>query len=216
METQVMIEEINGIVSGPATTAKKRGRPRKTPAEVSAPVEPPKKRGRPRKTPVEPEVAQAAAEPPKKQDTAQTTARELEAAVSTAGGWWSAEADAARCERAIHASKHWIDVAAFAVVQGETAARALARSRAVAQGHSPHAVDDHLARVPWMREVPLRYAGRDANCEEVNAQAIAFIAGYFLPATPDHPLAQAGIALAASFVAYQRAIRAALEVPREP
>jgi len=216
METQVMIEEINEIVSRPATEPpKKRGRPRKTPVESSGPTEPPKKRGRPRKTPVEPETA-TAVELPKKQDAAQTTARELEAAVSTAGGWWSAEADAARCERAIHASRHWIDVAAFAVVQGETAARALARNRAVAQGHSPQAVEDHLARVPWMREVPLRYAGRDANCEEVNAQAIAFIAGYFLPATPDHPLAQAAIALGASFVAYQRAIRQALEVPREP
>lgn len=192
-------------------------------ADVAAPYGR-RKDGTPRKAPgrkkgaTKPAAAPAAsvAEPasaPKKESVAEATARELEGAVASGAGWWSAEADAARCERAIHAAKHWIDVAGFAVAQGEGAARTLAARHAISQGHTAREVEEHLARIPWMRDVPLRFGGRDSNCEEVNAQALAFIAGYFLPATPDHPLAQAGIAIAASFVTYQRAIRESLARP---
>lgn len=176
---------------------RKDGTPRKAPGRKKGAAKPSEK-------------ASSETPAPKKETAAETTARELEAAVATGGGWWSAEADAARCERAVHAAKHWVDVAGFAVAQGEAAARVLATRHALAQGHAPRDVEAHLARIPWMRDVPIRFGGRDSNCEEVNAQALAFIAGYFAPMTPDHPLAQAGIAIAASFVAYQRAIRESL------
>ena len=183
---------------------RKDGTPRKAPGRKKGTAKPVEK--------VSSETPAPARAPasPKKETAAEATARELETAVATGGGWWSADADAARCERAIHAAKHWVDVAGFAVSQGEAAARLLATRHAISQGHAPREVEAHLARIPWMRDVPIRFGGRDSNCEEVNAQAIAFVAGYFLPATPDHPLAQAGIAIAASFVAYQRAIRESL------
>lgn len=183
---------------------RKDGTPRKAPGRKKGAAKPAEKA-----LSETPAPARAPATP-KKETAAETTARELDAAVATGGGWWSADADAARCERALHAAKHWVDVAGFAVAQGETAARMLATRHAIAQGHAPREVEAHLARIPWMRDVPIRFGGRDSNCEEVNAQALAFVAGYFLPATPDHPLAQAGIAIAASFVAYQRAIRESL------
>lgn len=179
---------------------------------------PKKRRGRPKKAPAS-DSATTAAVPPTpspapKETAAQAVERELGNAVASGAGWWSAEADAARCERARHAARHWIDVAAFAVHQGEQAARGIAAREMVRQGHSPQQVTDHLARVPWMRDVPMRFGARDTNCEEVNAQALAFVAGYFAPVTPDHPLAQAAIALAASFGAYSRAIRESLAAPR--
>ena len=208
MDTPTTDENVIDLFSAKAADVaapygrRKDGTPRKAPGRKKGATKPPSVTA----TPVTETV-------PKKESVAEATARELEGAVASGAGWWSAEADAARCERAIHAAKHWIDVAGFAVAQGEGAARTLAARHAISQGHTPREVEEHLARIPWMRDVPLRFGGRDSNCEEVNAQALAFIAGYFVPATPAHPLAQATIAIAASFVTYQRAIRESLARP---
>ncbi len=133
---------------------------------------------------------------------------------SASTGWFSVEADRLRCERARFAARHWLDAARFAIATGEDIARGQVARKLYADGHTPESIEHTLKRVPYFRDVPMDYGGARTDCETVNAQALAFLAGYFLPATPDHPLAQAGIAVVSSFVAYKRAIEKAMRDER--
>jgi hypothetical protein len=133
---------------------------------------------------------------------------------SASAGWFSSEADRARCERARFAARHWLDAARFSISTGEDIARGQVARKLYADGHTPESIERTLKRVPYFREVSMDYAGQRTDCETVNAQALAFLAGYFLPVTPEHPLFQAGIAVASSFVAYKRAIEKAMRDER--
>ena len=191
------------------TPKKRPGRPPKsaTPSEVAdVSVSP------------APEIASEPAPKPKPAKTPKPTPREQALTEiqteSASTGWFSVEADRLRCERARFAARHWLDAARFAIATGEDIARGQVARKLYADGHTPESIERTLKRVPYFREVPMDYGGSRTDCETVNAQALAFLAGYFLPATPDHPLAQAGIAVVSSFVAYKRAIEKAMRDER--
>lgn len=135
---------------------------------------------------------------------------EVAQAEGSSGSWFSAEADAQRCERARHAARHWLDASRFAVATGEEIARVQVAKSLHNNGHTADQIQRTLRKMPRFREVPMEFGGSKTDCETVNAQALAFLAGYFVPMTPDHPLAQAGIAVVSSFVAYRRALEQAL------
>lgn len=165
-----------------------------------------------------PEIASEHAPKPKSTKSPKPTPREQALteirSESESTGWFSVEADRVRCERARFAARHWLDAARFAIATGEEIARGQVARTLLEQGHSPESVDRTLRRVPYFREVPMEYGGTRTDCETVNAQALAFLAGYFIPATPDHPLAQAGIAVVSSFVVYKRALEKAMASER--
>ena len=192
------------------TPKKKPGRPPKVEVEATA---------RPEKSPDEKPSPVASARPekpartrpekPAKLTPSEQALTEIETQ-SVSAGWFSAEADRVRCERARHAARHWLDASRFAVATGEEIARGQVAKTLYEKGHSAESIERTLKRAPYFRDVAIEFAGQRTDCETVNAQALAFIAGYFLPATPDHPLAQAGIAVVSSFVAYKRALERAL------
>lgn len=197
------------------TPKKKPGRPAKietdaAPAVASARFEKPTDEKASPVASARPEKpAKSRPEKPAKLTPSEQALTEIEAqSVST--GWFSAEADRARCERARHAARHWLDASRFAVATGEEIARGQVAKALYDKGHTAESIDRTLKRAPYFRDVAIEFAGQRTDCETVNAQALAFIAGYFLPATPDHPLAQAGIAVVSSFVAYKRALERAL------
>lgn len=185
------------------TPRKRPGRPPKSTAgsvatesvTESAPAKPPKAPRAPR---------------PSASDEPARALAEVVQAETTSGSWFSAEADAQRCERARHAARHWLDASRFAVATGEEIARVQIAKSLHANGHSSESIERTLRKMPRFREVPMEFGGSKTDCETVNAQALAFLAGYFVPMTPDHPLAQAGIAVVSSFVAYRRALEQAL------
>lgn len=171
---------------------------------------PRKRPGRPPKNAEEPTPPRPARAPkPEKLSEPEKALIEIHS-VSNSGSWWSAEADAMRCERARHAARHWLDASRFAVATGEEIARVQVAKSLHNNGHSPDSIENTLRKMPRFRDVPMEFGGSKTDCETVNAQALAFLAGYFVPMTPDHPLAQAGIAVVSSFVAYRRALEQAL------
>lgn len=124
--------------------------------------------------------------------------------------WLSAAADAARCERARRFGHYWIEPVRFALNTGEEVARA-AIHRDIVTKHGADNADRIVNAIPRLREVRMRYGEKETTCEQVQAESLAFVCGYFVPIVPDHPLIQAGLGFTASIAAYKSAIEIAIE-----
>lgn len=192
-----------GFKSDGVTPAKKRGRKGAAAEPVTVEAKPAGDPKRERKR----SISDAAI------DTGLAAIREATAE----GDWFSAEADAARCQRARQNAPHWIGLAELVLEQGETAALGiLARGMVARDRMSPEKVAAIVAKIPPMRKVTLSLDGKPSNVLAANAEALAFILAYFLPYKPSHPLLRAGVALVIAQMAYARAIREAFAVEARP
>ena len=191
-------------------------------------VTPARKRGRkgadptPTAVPDGPRDDKPADKPAKKKQSAiDKIAAEFDAAVKGGDGYWSVEADAARCERARRNAPDFQDLAELAIESGEGFALGFVHQALLRQNPSDKArIDRAMAAVKPMREIRFKFRGTETTVLSSNAESVAFILAYFLPWKPSHPLLRAAIQFAFAQRAYlksvEASVNAALAAPELP
>lgn len=131
-----------------------------------------------------------------------------------AAGWFSREADAARCKRARRNREALARPARAAIAGGEVALRAVLVRQMARDGWEPADAAQFVGALPKLAEVPAPefVAGPGKSVADVQAVCLAEIAAYLLPDMPDmdHPLIRSGLGLIASMHAYSAAIQTAI------
>ncbi|MFY7699845.1 MAG: hypothetical protein ACOVQH_06195 [Burkholderiaceae bacterium] len=120
-------------------------------------------------------------------------------------------AEAARARRARANADAWFPYAIMASRTGETLGKKLALKQAIAKGANPEHAERKLSKLPAMASVKVALPdGSTQTVEQLQAGAIAIIAGYLLPFRPDHPVLMATGQLVMAQLAWSEACERAL------